>query len=76
MSSLNMKPSGEIVLPVEICRRYGLTPQTPLRIVETRSGVLLVPLTEEPMDPALRQELAEWQELGLKSWELFPYEDE
>lgn len=75
MSSLSMKPSGEITLPVDVRQRYGMTPEIPLRIVETRSGVLLVPLTQEPMSEALRQELAEWQELSLESWRQFPYED-
>jgi bifunctional DNA-binding transcriptional regulator/antitoxin component of YhaV-PrlF toxin-antitoxin module len=56
--------------------RYGLAPDTPVRIVETRSGILLVPLTDEPMSAELEQELEEWQSLSLQTWTMFPYEDD
>ena len=76
MTSLTLKPGGELTLPAQVCARYGLTPATPIRIIETRSGVLLVPLTAAPMDPELVRELAEWQELSARTWESFAYEDE
>lgn len=67
---------GEIALPDEVRERHGLVPDTPLRIIETRTGILIVPLTEEPPSEDLAQELALWQSAGLETWNLFPYEDE
>ena len=53
MSSLTMKPGGEIALPRELRERYGMAPDVPIRIIETRSGILLVPLTGAPMEEDL-----------------------
>lgn len=75
MSSLIIEDGGKISLPGEIRERYGLTPDTPLRIVETRGGILLVPLTGEPMSAELARELDEWQALGSDSFAMFPYEE-
>jgi bifunctional DNA-binding transcriptional regulator/antitoxin component of YhaV-PrlF toxin-antitoxin module len=75
MTSLTVGKSGEIALPDALRERYGLTPDTPVRVVETRSGILLVPLTDIPMSAALADELNEWQALSTRSWDLFPYED-
>ena len=72
MTSLIVGRKGEVALPGELRERYGLTPDTPLRVVKTRSGILLVPLTGAPMSAALEQELAEWQSLGSETWEMFP----
>ncbi|HYV36934.1 MAG TPA: AbrB/MazE/SpoVT family DNA-binding domain-containing protein [Gemmataceae bacterium] len=74
MTNLTIKPGGELTLPRELCERYGMKPATPVRLIETRNGVLLVPLTNEPMHPDLVRELAEWQELAGSSWEAFPYD--
>jgi bifunctional DNA-binding transcriptional regulator/antitoxin component of YhaV-PrlF toxin-antitoxin module len=76
MANLTVGRGGEIVLPDPVRDRYGLAPDTPVRIVETRSGILLVPLTDEPMSAELEQELEEWQSLSLQTWEMFPYEDD
>jgi hypothetical protein len=67
---------GKITLPKDVVGRYRLNDDTPLRIVETRSGILLIPLTKEPMSSALNAEIAEWQTLGAESFELFPYESD
>jgi bifunctional DNA-binding transcriptional regulator/antitoxin component of YhaV-PrlF toxin-antitoxin module len=75
VSSLIIEDGGKISLPGEIRERYGLTPDTPLRIVETRGGILLVPLTGEPMSAELARELDEWQALGSDSFAMFPYEE-
>ena len=75
MINVTMTPTGEVPLPAEIRDRHGFKPETPVRIIDTRNGVLLVPLTGEPMDELLRQELAEWQELSARTWDMFPYED-
>ena len=75
MTSLTIKAGGELTLPPELCERYGLTPTTPIRIIETHSGLLLIPLSSDPMNPQLTNELVEWQELSRATWESFPYED-
>jgi bifunctional DNA-binding transcriptional regulator/antitoxin component of YhaV-PrlF toxin-antitoxin module len=75
MASLTVGSRGEVALPTDVRERYRLLPDTRVRIVETRSGILLVPLTNEPMSEELAQELAEWQSLGAETWEMFPYED-
>ncbi len=74
-SNLLVEDSGKISLPEAVRDHYGLTPDTPLRIVETRGGILLVPLTREPMSDDLHRELDEWQALGARSLEMFPYEE-
>jgi AbrB family looped-hinge helix DNA binding protein len=74
-SSLIVEDGGKISLPSEIRERYGLRPDTPLRIIETRGGILLVPLTGEPMSAELARELEEWQALGSDSLAVFPYEE-
>jgi AbrB family looped-hinge helix DNA binding protein len=76
MANLTVGRAGEIVLPDPVRDRYGLAPDTPVRIVETRSGILLVPLTDEPMSAELEQELEEWQSLSVQTWTMFPYEDD
>jgi bifunctional DNA-binding transcriptional regulator/antitoxin component of YhaV-PrlF toxin-antitoxin module len=74
--NLIVEDGGKITLPETVRNRYGLAQDTPLRIIETRNGILLVPLTDEPMSVALQVELEEWQSLGVESFEMFPYEDE
>ncbi len=76
MTTLTTGPHGQVALPAEVRNRYGMGPETPLRVIETRHGILLVPLTEAPMTEELARELAEWQSLAADSWDMFPYEDE
>ena len=76
MSSLTIKPGGELSLPPELCQRYCLTPETPIRVIETRTGILLVPLTDQPMSDELTRELEAWQALGQAGWERFPFRDD
>ena len=75
MTSMTIGRSGEMTLPAEVQERYHLTPETPVRMIETRGGILLVPLTAGPPSDELAQELREWQALGQDAWEAFPYED-
>ena len=67
---------GEFTLPSDIQMRYGMLPETAIRLIETQAGVLLIPITDEPMSEALTQELRQWQELGRQSLEMFPYEED
>jgi bifunctional DNA-binding transcriptional regulator/antitoxin component of YhaV-PrlF toxin-antitoxin module len=64
MTSVRVGENGEIPLPGEVRSHYGLEPDRQVRIVETRSGILLVPLTGSPMSEELERELDEWQALG------------
>jgi hypothetical protein len=76
MDILTVGPAAQIELPGEVRDRYGTAPSTPIRIVETRGSVLLVPLGDAPMNPELAEELALWQAVGARSWEMFPFEEE
>lgn len=76
MKNLTIGEHGGIALPHELRSRYGLDSNTPVRVIETPTGVVLVPMTEVPMSEGLAQELAEWQSLGAESWNGFPYEAE
>lgn len=73
--NLIVEDGGKISLPENVREHYGLTPDTPIRIIETRGGILLIPLTNEPMSAHLARELGEWQSLGASSLETFPYEE-
>lgn len=75
-SNLIIEDGGKITLPDAVLARYQLSQDTPVRIIETSSGILLVPLTGEPMSDALASELEEWQSLGAESLVIFPYEDD
>ena len=74
MSTLIMSSSGEIQLPNALRGRYGFVPGQPIRIVETTTGVLLVPLGPIEADPELAAELRHWQNLAAESLKTFPYE--
>jgi bifunctional DNA-binding transcriptional regulator/antitoxin component of YhaV-PrlF toxin-antitoxin module len=74
--NLIVEDGGKITLPATVRDRYGLVEDMPVRMIQTRNGILLVPLTDEPMSEALSSELAEWQSIGAESLEMFPYEDQ
>ncbi len=75
MLDLTMTQDGRILIPQDIRDRHGFTNETPIRVVETRSGILLVPLGKHAMSEELAKELADWQELSISSWGAFPYEE-
>lgn len=75
LETLTVEDGGKVTLPDAVQARYGFEPQTPVRLIETQRGVLLIPLTAEPMDETLQAELAEWQALGAESLALFPFEE-
>ena len=68
--------NGKIVLPADVVGRYRLDNDTPVRMIETRNGILLVPLTDAPMSSSLLAEIEEWQVLGAESLAQFPYESD
>jgi bifunctional DNA-binding transcriptional regulator/antitoxin component of YhaV-PrlF toxin-antitoxin module len=73
--NVTIEHDGKITLPDDVLDRYGLAEDTPVRVIETRTGILLVPLTQEPMSEALAAELQDWQSLGINSFEMFPYDE-
>ena len=75
MSTATIDLTGSVELPPELRSRYHLDPATSVRLVETRHGLLLIPLTSDPIPAALQRELNEWQSLDTASWDAFPYEE-
>lgn len=75
MSTTTLNRAGDLTLPASTKERYGLRPDTQIRIVETSQGILLVPASKEPPSEELMAELREWQELGTSSWANFPYDE-
>ena len=75
MTTTTIGRDGEVTLPDDVQERYGLRPEVSVRLIETRSGLLLVRLTDVPMSAELTQELQEWQALGPNTWAQFPHED-
>ena len=76
MTTMIVGRGGEVTLPGDVRGRYGMSPDTTVRLVETRAGLLLVPITDDPISEALALELSKWQELGRQSLEMFPYEEQ
>ena len=70
-----LEDEGKIRLPDALRSRYGLSGHSKIRIIETKTGILLVPLTNEPMSEALASEIEDWQALGQESLEMFPYDE-
>src|SRR5262245_39934969 len=56
-----LQPHISIDLPAELCQSYGIGPTTKLRVIETRVGILIVPMIDAPMDETLRREIGHWQ---------------
>ncbi len=76
MTTMTIERDGKLALPPDLQERCGMLPETSVRVIETRSGILLVPLTNMPMSAELTEELQDWQALSQSAWEQFPYEDE
>lgn len=72
---LTIEENGKFTLPNDIVERYQFKKETQFRIVETEKGVLLIPLTKEPMNDELKTELEEWQAIGADGWEMFDFEE-
>jgi len=66
--------NGKITLPPDVVGRYHLNDDTSVRLIETATGLVLIPLTNEPMSNSLRAEIEEWQELAAESLGMFPFE--
>jgi len=68
---LTIEENGKLTLPNDIVERYQFKRESQFRIVETQKGLLLIPLTDEPMSDELKAELEEWQTIGADGWEMF-----
>ena len=66
---------GKIALPTNVLSKYALADHTSVRIVETQSGILIIPLTDEPMNEELAAEIEQWQAVGAEAIAMFPYEE-
>ncbi len=75
MSTTTIDTQGLLHIPEDMGRRHGLLPNTPVRIVETGCGVLVVPV-EGAVPRELTEELAMWQSWGAAAWDMFPYEED
>jgi bifunctional DNA-binding transcriptional regulator/antitoxin component of YhaV-PrlF toxin-antitoxin module len=73
IESITVGRQGEINLPRDLKERYGFAPEQLVRVIGTRYGVLLIPLSDDPPSAELQQELQAWQELGISSWNDFLY---
>lgn len=76
MTTMIIERDGKLALPLDMQKRCGMLPETSVRVIETRNGLLLVPLTDAPMSAELTEELQDWQALSQSAWEQFAYEDE
>ncbi|MEK6299528.1 MAG: AbrB/MazE/SpoVT family DNA-binding domain-containing protein [Acidobacteriota bacterium] len=74
--NVTIEDGGKITLPAGVRARYGLNEHTPVRVIETRTGILLVPLTQEPMSESLADELQAWRSIGAETLEMFPYDED
>jgi bifunctional DNA-binding transcriptional regulator/antitoxin component of YhaV-PrlF toxin-antitoxin module len=74
MATLTVGPGGELTLPADILARHGWKPDRTVRVSETTSGLLLVPLEDGPMNQELAEELTGWQQIAAEVWSDFPYE--
>ena len=72
---LTIKENGKLTLPDEIVERYQFKEEMQFRIIPTQKGVLLIPLTDAPMNDELKSELEEWQAIAADGWEMFGFEE-
>ncbi len=72
---LTIEENGKLTLPNDIVERYQFKGESQFRIIETQKGILLIPLTDVPMNDELKTELEEWQAIGADGWEMFDFEE-
>lgn len=70
---LTATEGGNLTLPPDIVEQYQANKETRFRIVKTQKGVLLVPLTDEPMNGELAAEIEAWQTMTAEGWDQFEY---
>ncbi len=75
MATISIGPEGELTLPADVRSRHGFKPDQLIRVIETRGGVLLVPLDGRDITDELARELDAWQGLAAETWDSFPFEE-
>ena len=70
MNTAKMEHSGVLIIPRDLCDKYGLREHTVIELVETERGILLVPPTLDALEPKLRIELEAWQTTRDGAWAL------
>ncbi len=70
MNTAKLERRGVLIIPIDLCERYGLREDTVIELVETDQGILLVPPTLEALEPELRRELEAWQAARDEDWTL------
>ena len=70
MNTAKMERLGVLIIPVDLCDKYGLREHTVIELVETERGILLVPPTLDSLEPELRRELEAWQSARDEAWAL------
>ena len=76
MTIMTIERDGKLALPPDIQERSGLLPETAVRVIETRDGILLVPLTDAPMSADLTEELQDRHRPGQEALAKFSYKKE
>ena len=66
---LTVAENGDLTLPADVIERYHIEKEMQFRVIETQKGVLLIPLTDEPMNGELQAEIEDWQALGAEGWD-------
>ncbi len=74
MTAVLLETNGTVRLPKESIKRYGFEQKMSIRLIETKEGVLLVPITNQSLSEELSREIAEWHEAGSETWEDFSFE--
>lgn len=50
--SSKVTSKGQIVIPKRIREKYGIKPSTPIRWIEKKEGILMIPDSENPIKAA------------------------
>ena len=75
LEPLLIEAGDKIIIPEALRSRYGFEPNTPVPVIETQSGILLVPLPDAPKSEGLKAVPAEWQSLGAEALAMLPFEE-
>ncbi len=70
MNIAKMERLGILIIPVDLCEKYGFSEDTVIELVETERGILLVPPTLDTLEPEFRRELEDWQAVRDEAWAL------
>lgn len=49
MIKSSVSTKGQLVIPYKLRKKYGIKPHTIIRWIDTGQGLMLIPLTEDPI---------------------------